>query len=177
MTGRTFGRRGIIDSGPAVPRAAFGHAPVRAERMGICPQPDSDDELATRRAAFLAEERRRKAEGPPPEAADDFVSPRPTRAGPIIIREKSLPVAYVLWFFAGAIGAHRFYLGTPVSGMIQLTLWVINLAMLMSGQYAAVVGLFAAAIWLLVDGFLILGLHRKACERARGVADYAATFA
>ena len=177
MTGRTFGRRGIIDSGPAVPRAAFGHAPMRAERMGISPQPGTDDELAARRAAFLAEERRRKAEAPVADTPDDLAAPRPTRAGPIIIREKSLPVAYVLWFFAGAIGAHRFYLGAPVSGMIQLTLWIINIGMLMSGQYIAVVGLFAAALWLLVDGFLILGLHRKASERARGRAEYAATFA
>ena len=29
-------------------------------------------------------------------------------------------VAYILWFFFGLLGIHRFYLGRPLSGLIYL---------------------------------------------------------
>ncbi|HEV7291143.1 MAG TPA: TM2 domain-containing protein, partial [Devosia sp.] len=38
------------------------------------------------------------------------------------IEKKSLIVAYVLWFFLGYVGAHRFYLGKPVSALVLLAL-------------------------------------------------------
>ena len=38
------------------------------------------------------------------------------------IEKKSLLVAYLLWFFLGYVGAHRFYLGKPLSGFIMLSL-------------------------------------------------------
>jgi TM2 domain-containing membrane protein YozV len=31
-----------------------------------------------------------------------------------------LAIAYLLWFFLGALGVHRFYLNRPVSGVIYL---------------------------------------------------------
>ena len=33
---------------------------------------------------------------------------------------RSTPVAYLLWFFFGLLGIHRFYLGRPISGVIYL---------------------------------------------------------
>lgn len=33
---------------------------------------------------------------------------------------RSTPVAYLLWFFFGLLGVHRFYLGRPISGVIYL---------------------------------------------------------
>lgn len=36
------------------------------------------------------------------------------------MRRRSFVVAYLLWFFLGLLGIHRFYLGRPVSGVIWL---------------------------------------------------------
>ena len=33
---------------------------------------------------------------------------------------KSTVVAYLLWFFLGGLGIHRFYLGRPISGIFYL---------------------------------------------------------
>jgi len=36
------------------------------------------------------------------------------------MRRRSFVVAYLLWFFLGVLGIHRFYLGRPVSGVVWL---------------------------------------------------------
>ena len=74
------------------------------------------------------------------------------------IEKKSLLAAYVLWFFLGYVGAHRFYLGRPLSGLIMLALSAITLVLsLVSfgvlGFLWAVVGL-----WWLIDALLIPGM-------------------
>lgn len=33
-------------------------------------------------------------------------------------KRRSLIIAYLLWFFLGIFGIHRFYLGRPISGVI-----------------------------------------------------------
>jgi TM2 domain len=38
--------------------------------------------------------------------------------------KKSKLVAYLMWFFLGAFGAHRFYTRQTLSAVIQLLLWV-----------------------------------------------------
>lgn len=40
--------------------------------------------------------------------------------GGVVVRQKSVGVAYALWFFLGVLGAHRFYLGRVGSGLIYL---------------------------------------------------------
>ncbi|UAB79688.1 TM2 domain-containing protein [Erythrobacter sp. SCSIO 43205] len=57
--------------------------------------------------------------------------------------EKSKGVAYLLWFFFGWLGVHRFYAGKTGSGLGQLLLSL------------SVVGLVVTIIWWLIDAFLI----------------------
>lgn len=69
--------------------------------------------------------------------------------------KKSTGVAYLLWFFTGGIGGHRFYMGKTGSAVGMLIITVLSLITL-----AAVIGAFgliAIAIWAIVDAFLIPG--------------------
>jgi TM2 domain-containing membrane protein YozV len=66
---------------------------------------------------------------------------------------KSTLVAYLLWFFFGLVGAHRFYLGYKMSGLAMLGLSVLALAtaaIVIGGAFA--IGVIA---WATVDAFLI----------------------
>jgi len=76
-----------------------------------------------------------------------LIETRVTNEGP------SLVLAYLFWFFLGIVSAHRFYLGRPVSAILQIL------------SYFIAIGL----IWLLVDAFLIPGMARdkRAMLRAR----------
>jgi TM2 domain-containing membrane protein YozV len=66
---------------------------------------------------------------------------------------KSMTVAYVLWFFLGSFGAHRFYMGRNGSGfgMLGLCLGSMLLTLVLIG----VVGFLALGVWWVVDAFLI----------------------
>ena len=78
---------------------------------------------------------------------------------------KSTGLAYVLWFFLGAIGVHRFYLGRGGSGFAMLALFVVGLLTAAAGigfVFLAVLG-----IWALVDLFLIPGMVRRNQEIIR----------
>ncbi len=69
---------------------------------------------------------------------------------------KSVGAAYLLWFFLGTLGAHRFYLGRTGSGLAQLALLVVGWL-----TAAIVIGfgfLIALGIWWIVDAFLIPGM-------------------
>jgi len=65
---------------------------------------------------------------------------------------KEMAVAYVLWFFLGVFGAHRFYLGRTGSA---ITMLVLSLT---------VIGLVITAVWAFVDLFLIPGITREKNE-------------
>ena len=52
---------------------------------------------------------------------------------------KSTGAAYLLWFFLGFLSAHRFYLGKPVSAILQIL------------SYFILVGF----VWWFLDFFLI----------------------
>jgi TM2 domain-containing membrane protein YozV len=70
--------------------------------------------------------------------------------------KKSALVAYLLWWFLGYFGAHRFYLGATVSGVIMLVLFLVSLCLTLA--YVGLIGILAVAIWWIVDAILIPGM-------------------
>lgn len=67
--------------------------------------------------------------------------------------ERSTVVAYLLWFFLGWLGLHRFYLGRTFSGLFMLLLWGAGtgLAVVLIGYLL----LIPWALWWCLDLFLI----------------------
>jgi TM2 domain-containing membrane protein YozV len=120
----------------------------------------ADAAMAARRAAFLAEERAR-SERPAP--ADGIAASR----APTFIREKSVGTAYLLWFFFGGLSGHRFYLGFPASGAIQLALTPLGYGLLIGKSPVGFAVLICAWLWILGDAFVIASLARAANERVR----------
>jgi TM2 domain-containing membrane protein YozV len=84
------------------------------------------------------------------------------------IEKKSLIVAYVLWFFLGYIGAHRFYLGRPLSGSVMLALSAIFF--ILTWVSLGFLGFlwFVMGLWWLIDALLIPGI---AAGRNTRIAD------
>lgn len=73
--------------------------------------------------------------------------------------KKSTGIAYLLWFFLGMLGVHRFYLGRSGSGAVILVLSIVSFFLSFVG-----IGIFLfviPAIWVLVDVFLIPGMARE----------------
>jgi TM2 domain-containing membrane protein YozV len=125
-------------------------------RKGAAP----DADLAARRAAFLAAERARSHQ---PAHGEEIAA----AAKPVFVREKSLSTAYLLWFFFGGVSAHRFYLGSPASGAIQLTLTPLGYGLVIGKSPAGFAILLCAWLWILADLFIIPSLARKANEPVR----------
>lgn len=79
-------------------------------------------------------------------------------------------MAYLFWFILGGLGAHRFYLGFPTSGAIQAATWFGSWLLIATGFFPAIVTLLGGGVWVLVDAFLIPGLHARANARTREAA-------
>ena len=73
--------------------------------------------------------------------------------------QKSALVAYLLWFFAGMLGAHRFYLGRPGTGAALLTITILSL--LLMPTRIGMVTICISVLWVVVDLFLIPGITRR----------------
>ena len=72
---------------------------------------------------------------------------------------KSLGVAYLLWFFLGQFGAHRFYLGESGTGAAQLILGIIGwLTAIIAVGFLLLIPLW---IWVLIDAVLIPGIAER----------------
>lgn len=69
------------------------------------------------------------------------------------VRKKDTVVAFLLWWFLGTVGGHRFYCNRPGSGaaMLVTTLLSIPLCYLCVGF----IGMFAIFIWWIVDAFFL----------------------
>ncbi|MCB1516102.1 MAG: TM2 domain-containing protein [Hyphomicrobiaceae bacterium] len=66
---------------------------------------------------------------------------------------KSSLLAYLLWFFLGWAGAHRYYLGRFGSGILQLLLFVFGTATFVLGIGVILLGIWG--FWALIDLILI----------------------
>jgi len=86
-------------------------------------------------------------------------------------RRKNTLLAYVLWIFFGAIGAHQFYLGNTKKGFLYLGLWILTIVCLFISLSTAGLNLSSpiteeisgditvfGAIVLFLGGFLALAL-------------------
>ena len=75
-------------------------------------------------------------------------------------QKKSSGVAYLWWFLLGFLGAHRFYLKLPGSGIAQAIANIGGtwLAFRDMGNTAGWVLAVIGGLWVLVDMFLIPGM-------------------
>jgi TM2 domain-containing membrane protein YozV len=73
--------------------------------------------------------------------------------------KKSMGVAYLLWFFLGGFGGHRFYIEKTGSAVAMLIMTILGLATLF--VFIGGIILPAVGIWVLVDAFLIPGWIRE----------------
>ncbi|MEZ5841349.1 MAG: TM2 domain-containing protein [Hyphomicrobiales bacterium] len=72
--------------------------------------------------------------------------------------KKSVGIAYLLWFFLGPFGAHRFYLGAIGTAVVMLVITILSILFSVVG--IGLIGFLIVGIWLLVDAFLIPGIAR-----------------
>lgn len=84
--------------------------------------------------------------------------------------KKSVGLAYVLWFFLGSLGIHKFYIGDSKKGLLYLILGIVGWISILAGGgialisqsnrggFLAIVGLIciiALGIMLIIDLFTI----------------------
>ena len=74
------------------------------------------------------------------------------------IEKKSMLAAYVLWFFLGYVGAHRFYLGRPLSGFLMLAFSAVTLLLTLVSFGLLGFLWFVVGLWWLIDALLIPGI-------------------
>lgn len=67
--------------------------------------------------------------------------------------------ALVLWFFLGAFGAHRFYLGDSQGGSVMCFLWILG--WLTCLIIIGFIPLIVVSIWWLIDVFLLVSGELK----------------
>lgn len=68
--------------------------------------------------------------------------------------KKSQGASFLLWFFLGGFGAHRFYLGRTGTAIAQLLLGLL-------GWLPFFLGWAALGVWWLIDAFLIPDMLRQ----------------
>jgi TM2 domain-containing membrane protein YozV len=69
------------------------------------------------------------------------------------VHKKETSTTFLLWFFLGHFGAHRFYMGKSGSAVAMLLITVLSIPL-----FFVLIGFatyFGAVIWWIVDAFLI----------------------
>lgn len=72
--------------------------------------------------------------------------------------KKSTSVAYLLWFFLGMFGAHRFYLGHTGTAVTLLVITLVSLPLMF--VLIGLLTILIPCVWWLVDAFLIPSMTR-----------------
>jgi TM2 domain-containing membrane protein YozV len=80
---------------------------------------------------------------------------------------KSTGLAYVLWFFLGGLGMHRFYLGRPLSGLVLLLMVPTGVVMMLASNHYGAFLVIAGFLWLIADAFLIPGMVNRSRAKIR----------
>ncbi|WP_371188344.1 NINE protein [Thalassotalea maritima] len=79
------------------------------------------------------------------------------------IEGKNILVAYLLWWFLGFLGVHRFYLGRPKSGVAQLVLLALGFATLIIViGYVLLIALF---VWWCLDAYFTYKIVQEENEK------------
>ena len=73
-------------------------------------------------------------------------------------QKKSVLVAYLLWWFLGSLGAHRFYLGRTGSAVAMLVITLVSIPLMLI--LIGFVGIAVISVWWIVDAFLIPGIAK-----------------
>jgi TM2 domain-containing membrane protein YozV len=73
--------------------------------------------------------------------------------------KKSVGIAYLLWFFFGALGAHRFYLRRTGSAVAMLLIFLVSLPLTLAA--VVFIGLAVVGVCAFVDLFLIPAIARS----------------
>ena len=75
------------------------------------------------------------------------------------ITGKNMVVAYLLWWFLGFAGVHRFYLNRIPTGIMQLLLFLLGWALAI--VYVGFAFLAIWGIWWLLDAFFVYRMVQK----------------
>lgn len=170
MTAYGFGRKGVSDVAAAPRRAGLLASQQPRSFQPMRDVADPGDDAETRRAAFLAEERGRNPAAAEPAALPSAEIEKAAEAlvaeAVLVPTDRSLRTAYLLWFFLGLGGGHRFYLRRPLTGAIQAVLFLGCVAAVAAIQYyQAFAGLALSWLWYLADGIRLRHLHKYSGPR------------
>jgi hypothetical protein len=163
-----FGRKGLeqyASQGSAPPQGLTGLDALRNTARGPYLTQPQAGEVTRKVDVFLAAERaQRSQEGVSDAAGGSRGTDRP---------ERSVMMAYLLWFILGQVSAHRFYLGAYRSACAQVGLFAFWLFVALGTpqvSYDTVGPVLAIAmivwmLWVLGDVFFIHRIHRKLCRK------------
>ena len=84
----------------------------------------------------------------------------------LINEGKSVLVAYLFFVFIGGLGAHNFYIGRTLLGIIELLLFLVGVV-LISAAGLGLLLFIPLVVLLLIDLFIIPGGIRKRLDQRR----------
>ena len=158
----TFGRKGASEAGISPRRAALLGL-NRAQDFAASAPAGPDDEMTSRREAFVAAERARAEDLEPteamPVASEAAIKAILSIEAPPPPTDRSIRLAYALWFFTGLFGGHRFYLRRPFTGVVQALIFSGCCGAALLQYYWAFAGLALSWLWMLADGIRLKHLH------------------